>query len=71
MSAPKDGSIGSGTGGYTSSLGRFKDHLGYGNGLFRNGAGGEVANSRLITPEAAAERISGKHISTTNSIGNV
>ena len=61
LSRPKEGSIGSGTGGYTSGLGSFKDHLGYGSSLFGEG-GGSGKSSGMVSPDAAAGQIASKTI---------
>ena len=59
LSRPKEGSIGAGTGGYTSGLGSFKDHLGYGSSLFGEGGHGGKS-SGMVSPDAAAGQIASK-----------
>ena len=57
-SLPKDGSIGTGTGGYTGSLGGMSGQMGYGNSLFGHSG---MPPSSMLTPEQASGRISGKY----------
>lgn len=61
MTTPKEGTIGAGTGGYTGSLGNFKEHLGYGSSLFGEGGGGGHS-SGMATPEVAASKIASKFL---------
>ena len=60
LSRPKEGSMGTGTGGYTSGLGTFKDHLGYGSSLFGEGGINGGKSSGMVSPDAAAGQIASK-----------
>ena len=60
LSRPKEGSMGTGTGGYTSGLGTFKDHLGYGSSLFGEGGRNGGKSSGMVSPDAAAGQIASK-----------
>ena len=52
--------MGTGTGGYTSGLGTFKDHLGYGSSLFGEGGRNGGKSSGMVSPDAAAGQIASK-----------